>query len=203
MTHNVTPIERIRMSQVVADVVNAMDTVINNNNPKALEKIQGYIPKYELNLTFNVPGYSDECTVTRYFSFVDHKMKGKKRVYVSMDQFRNDLYIFYLSKEKLQKLCKSNPSAKWIINSIGNKWICTVDSYRFKDVFQLLGHLIAIEDGFSRSNKPPSSRNIHTWSGNRSVLDQARKYREIGTRFIVSNATLQDYDFTEKVGSLW
>jgi hypothetical protein len=201
--HDITPAERVMMTQFFADVMNAVDATVNNTDPKAIDKIRGYIPKYELHLGFRAPGYTDHCEVTRYFSFVDHRMKGKKRVYVSRDQFRNDIYIFYMSKEKLQKLCKSDIALKWLINTLGNKWICTLDGYRFKDAYNLIGRLLAVEAGFSRNNRPPTSNNTFVWCGNQQITATANRYREVGVRYLVDNATLLEYDLTKKCGQIW
>lgn len=200
---DITPIERVRMTQFLADVMCAVDAIVNGTDHKLIDKIRGYIPKYELRLEFTVPGYTDKCQATRYFSFVDHKMKGKKRVYVSMDQFKTDLYIFYLSKEKLQKLCKDDTTLKWLIAALGNKWVCTLDGYRLKDAHHLISRLLAVESGFSKSNKPPISNGHLVWSGNQQIMSTASRYREIGVRYLVNNVTLLEYDLEQKCGQIW
>ena len=199
----ITQLERIHLSQFLIDVVEGIDAALTNTHPEAIAKIQTFIPKFVATITYSAEGTSEKTVSYRYFTYMDHRLKGKKRVYVSMDRFKNDLYMFYMSKERLAKLCNDPRSCKWLSDLIGNRWIITIGAYRFKDEFQLLPHLVAAELAVSRANKPPSNETDRMgWRAMEAISQSASKYRDIGNPYHVVNCTVQEFDFNKKIEQL-
>ena len=192
----ITQIERIRLSQFLVDVLEGVDAAMTGNHPEALAKINIFIPKLVANITYSTDGCTKEPTTsTRYFTYLHHKFKGKKRVYVSMDRFKNDLYIFYLSSERIHKLCTDPHNAKWISEIIGNRWLLTLGSHKFKDEYQLLGHLIAAELNVSRSNKPAPQVGV-AWRSIDTISQLVSRYRDIGNPYHIAACSVHEFNMT-------
>lgn len=199
----ITQLERIRLSQFLIDVVEGIDAALTDTHPEAIAKIKTFIPKFVATITYSAEGTLEKTVSDRYFTYMDHRLKGKKRVYVSMDRFKNDLYMFYMSKERLAKLCNNPRSLKWLSELIGNRWIITIGAYRFKNEFQLLPHLVAAELSVSRSNKPPTNNHQFCgWRAMEAISQNASKYRDIGNPYHVVNCTVQEFDFNRKIESI-
>lgn len=200
----ITQLERVRFSQFLIDVVNGIDALLNDRHPEDLTKINTFIPKYVAQISYSIEGSSSKNDSERYFTYLDHKFKGKKRVYVSMDRFKNDLYMFYLSKERLIKMLDNPDHLKWIGDIISNRWLITVGSYKFKDVFQLLTHLVAAESLVSRANKPPTSDHpLNNWRAMDVISSSISKYRDVGNPYRVASCVVQEFDFSRKLDTIF
>ena len=193
---------RIAATQFVMNVLAAVKAIKTNaeDRARALSKIREYLPKFTANLTFHVAGSPTVKVVTRYFTYMDKRRKGKKRVYVSRENNKNDLYILYIQKERLLKLCKVSPDSigKYILSLIGNKWVITNGICSFSNIDQLMSHVIAVERRESKLNYPPHNNMPAEWRSSDELVALVSKYRSSFIAYNLESATVAPFEFTDE-----
>ena len=196
MLHNSN--QRVVMTQLFADVIAAAELVVNNisntSTSKALEKIKPYIPKYFAYFKYSGSDEKDQRTSTRYFTYIDSKCSGKNRVYMSSEEGKQDLFIFYLSKDRLRKMFRDRVDDS-ILNLYANRWIITAGQYQFKDVYKLIFNTIAVERFSSKKNHPPADSVPSDWSYIQYLTNKISGHMLIKTRYSYMNVYLQQYNF--------
>lgn len=110
--------------------------------------------------------------------------------------------MFYLSKERIQKLCDDPVDVKWSTAILGNKWVMTVDGYAFKDIYQLINHIITIEASVSRANKPPATGSTVAWDSTSSIMNNIQKYRCFHSDYNILSVVLETYNFDKLCGDI-
>ena len=193
---------RIAASQFVVSILNAVRSrIAGQTSTKDMELIKYYLPKFKVRITFNILG-STKNVSTRYFTFMDRNHKGKKRVYVSTEAGKNDLYMFYVQKERLTKLCRGEKHIDWAINLLGNKWVVANGIHEYKNVFQLMSHIIAIENAPSRSNKPVIDDKVVNWVGADKLARCTTDYRSSFVEYNVDTVEVEAFSFDKECAGL-
>lgn len=194
---NITNGMRIAATQFVMDVMNAIYAYSSGDTKSdktVFDRVSSYLPKFKLKIDFHPPLSTNEIEHSiRYFTFLNRKDKGKKRIYVAQERFKNDMYIFYMQKERIKRICGSEPHRKWIVDLLGNKWVITAGLHHFKDLYQLMNHTIAIERGVSRKNYPPTGS--RDWMCADAISRKANRYRSMFVPYHVISVDLSEFNF--------
>lgn len=184
-------VERVRMSAMFADIV----TLIRSNDPKKLEELRPIIPLYQLRINYRLDGAKSCGCVIRTFTYINRKKKGKKRIYISVNG-PTKLYMLFISKNRIQKLCHGDQIAeKWAADLIGDRWFVVSESYKFQNVFQLLNHTVAMEKETARQNHPPAGRSTDVWLHAEALIGLVSQYRSIKSDRHVYEVELNAYEF--------
>lgn len=181
-----TESQRLSICEKFMDIVN----LLRSNDPKSRERLRPFIPLYRMTLNYRPDGEKDLLITLFYFTYLDRQKKGKKRVYISTNANRC-VYIRYLTRGIVQKLCSNEVDAKWAVDLLGDRWVITSDEYKFKTVFQLLNHTIALEKKTSRGNRPPEGDMIKKWIPSESLVNSVSQYRSIKSNFHVYGVALR------------
>ena len=193
--------QRVMMTQLFADVMTAASTVVKNiHDPslmKTLEKIRPYIPKLVATFRYSVSEKKEQQVSIRYFTYIDSKCSGKNRIYMSSEEGKQDLFIFYLSKDRLRKMFRDQIDES-IINSYANKWIITSGQYRFKDVYKLIFNTIAVERFSSKKNHPPASNEPNNWTYVQYLVNKMSRHTLIKSKYSYMSVYLQQYGFVRE-----
>ena len=193
--------QRVMMTQLFADVMTAVSTVVKNiHDPslmKTLEKIRPYIPKLVATFRYSVPEEKEQQVSIRYFTYIDSKCSGKNRIYMSSEDGKQDLFIFYLSKDRLRKMFRDQIDES-VINSYANKWIITSGQYRFKDVYKLIFNTIAVERFPSKKNHPPTSNEPNNWTYVQYLVNRMSRHTLIKSKYSYMSVYLQQYGFVRE-----
>ena len=193
--------QRVMMTQLFADVMTAASTVVKNiHDPslmKTLEKIRPYIPKLVSTFRYSVSEKKEQQVSIRYFTYIDSKCSGKNRIYMSSEEGKQDLFIFYLSKDRLRKMFRDQIDES-IINSYANKWIITSGQYRFKDVYKLIFNTIAVERFSSKKNHPPASNEPNNWTYVQYLVNKMSRHTLIKSKYSYMSVYLQQYEFVRE-----
>ena len=193
--------QRVMMTQLFADVMTAANIVVKNiHDPslmKTLEKIRPYIPKLVATFRYSVPEKKEQQVSIRYFTYIDSKCSGKNRIYMSSKEGKQDLFIFYLSKDRLRKMFRDQIDES-IINLYANKWIITSGQYRFKDVYKLIFNTIAVERFSSKKNHPPASNESNNWTYVQHLVNKMSSHTLIKSKYSYMSVYLQQYEFVRE-----
>lgn len=193
---------RIAASQFVVSILNAVRSrITGQTTTKDMERIKYYLPKFKVRLTFNILGPTKNVS-TRYFTFLDRHNKGKKRVYISTEAGKNDLYMFYVQRERLAKLCRSEKQIDWALNLLGNKWVIANGIHDYKNVFQLMSHIIAVENTSSRANKPVLNGEVVSWASADKLARCTTDYRSSFVEYNVDTVEVEEFSFDKECAGL-
>ena len=193
---------RIAASQFVVSILNAVRSrIAGQTTTKDMERIKYYLPKFKVHITFNILGPTKNVS-TRYFTFLDRHNKGKKRVYISTEAGKNDLYMFYVQRERLAKLCRSEKQIGWALNLLGNKWVIANGIHDYRNVFQLMSHIIAVENTSSRANKPVLDGKVVRWTSADKLARCTTDYRSSFVEYNVDTVEVEEFSFDKECAGL-
>ena len=202
---------RVMMSQLFADVMRAARAIIvspgDQETSRLLEKIKPFIPKFTITFTYKLAAVfvndkRQEETSVRYFTCIDSKDSGKNRVYMSSEEGKQDLFVFYLSKDRLRRMFKEMIDES-ILNAYANRWIVTSGQYKFKDIFKLIFCTIAVERTSSKKNNPPLNSDMYAWLSTSQLSNRLSKLLTVKTNYEYINLQLQQYEFVKECESIF
>ena len=192
---------RIAATQFVVDILNTVKSFKSDEKSfsRNVCKIRDFLPKFTLHMSFCPPGQHVKL-VHRYFTYLSRHLKGKKRVYVSREKNKNDLYILYVQKERLMKLCKRDCDgiSRFIVDLLGNKWIIVNGINNFNNVSQLMSHTIAVERDSSRQNYPPHTGSSAEWICSDELVPVVSRYRSSFVSYNIATVELESFSFTDE-----
>lgn len=191
---NLTDIERIKFCTYFDDIVKT----IRDQDRGSLEKIRQLMPIYTLDVNFRFDGSKDYGYSHRNFTALSLGKKGKRRVYTSQDEGKTRLFIFFLSKKWVTKLCRGNLNHNWAIEHLGDRWFITSDNYKFQNIFQLLNHVIAMEAVPKFENHPPTGKSPDVWMHSEAIVGFLSKYRSIKSCCHVYGLSVNKYSLDKE-----
>lgn len=183
--------ERERL-HIVACWDNIMNLIEHRNEDESLEKLRGIMPVYQLEISYRVHGSNSYRKESRFFTYSDNKKKGKKRIYASETR-GHTIHIRYLSSQTVRQLCGGERSdvQYWAHLVLSDRWIIVADLVKFKSIYQLVNHLVAVERTSSRSNHPVEGRT--TWTGAEVIIRDASRFRSIRPNYHIYGVNLRRY----------
>ena len=182
-------VDRINLCSYFPDIIKA----ICNKDKHATELIRPIIPAYTFRVNYRMNYMASCIDATRYFSVLNPKKSGKNRVYVSMRDSRIKVFMFYVSKRYLTKLCNGVENNKWVIDLFGDRWIITIGTCRFHDILKLVSKTVALERTASKSNKPPIGNSPDTWIHTEAIIGLIAPYISIPYAGHVYSVDIQKY----------
>jgi len=191
---NLTDLERIKFCSYFDDIVK----MIRQDDRGSLEKIRAIIPTYTLDVNFRFDGEATYGSSHRNFTPLVLGKKGKRRVYTSQDENKKKLFLFFLSKKWVTKLCRGNLNHNWAIEHLGDRWFITSDNYKFQNIFQLLNHVIAMEATPKLENHPPVGKSPDAWMHSEAIIGFLSKYRSIKSCCHVYGLFLDKYSIDKE-----
>lgn len=182
-------VDRINLCSYFPDIIKA----ICNKDKHATELIRPIIPAYTFRVNYRMNHMASCIDATRYFSVLNPKKSGKNRVYVSMRDSRIKVFMFYVSKRYLTKLCKGVEANKWAVDLFGDRWLITVGTHRFKDILRLVSKTVALERTANKGNKPPVGNSPDTWIHTEAIIGLIAPYISIPYVGHVYSVDIQKY----------
>jgi len=139
-----------------------------------LTAVRPFIPDYKIILSIKEGKLIRKYP--RYFTCIDRKKHGKRRIFASLSDGKRRYYMFYISSKLIRKLTRNYDAFDdQVKEALENKWVMTYDGYNFKCLRQLVYHILCIERISKRLNHPPCGSNMRTWQRGSSFMEEWTK----------------------------
>ena len=160
-------------AQLSEKFVNLLRSVVSRDLGK-LTAVRAFIPDYKM--TLSVKDGKLIKREPRYFSCIDRRKHGKRRVFASLRDDGKRYYMFYVSPKTIRKLTRTYDAFDdKVKDALKDKWVVTDDGYTFKCLRQLVYHIVCIERQSKRNNRPPCGSNMTIWQRGSSFMEEWTK----------------------------
>ena len=157
-------------AQLSEKFVDLLRSVVNRDLGK-LTAVRAFIPDYKM--TLFIKNGKIVKRSPRYFTCIDRKKHGKRRIFASLRDDDTRYYMFFVSSKLIRKLTRVYDAFDdKVKDAIRDKWVIVDSSFKFKCLKQLVYHIVCIERTSKRGNRPPCGSNLKICQRGSSFMEE-------------------------------